>query len=655
MTTTLYPYEPEPVTGESLEELINAGTGLSVFVWEDTELWPVRYVSENVSSVFGYSKEEFLRRDVHFKFLIHEDDHDRVNQEVELLKSGETGYRLTHQDYRVKHKQGHYVWVTDTTVVKTDHENNVYLLFGYLIDITERKELELKLETERNRLSLLLDATRLGTWEWNPQTGRTDFNQRWANIFGFELDELERDIKTWSDRVHEEDYQRVSEALTDHLQGRTSFYESEYRMLHRNGRWIYVLDRGRIIERDGNGNVLRYAGTITDVTEQKQAELDARRAAHAKNVFLANMSHEIRTPLHGILGLASVLEGTEVSAYQQGLLTTIKNSGDYLLNTLNDLLDLTRAEEGQLKIKLGTHSIEHILQHVRLLFEQRIKEKGLDFSLQVEGELPKQTITDHSRVIQIISNLVSNAIKFTDEGQITLKAKWLVENERKGELEIRLIDSGSGIRDTRRIWQLFEQEDDGLNKSQQGSGLGLAIVRNLVQLLSGTIQVDSELGEGSCFTVCLPMTVHFGGSLSQQQLAELPLPELPVMNILVVDDNTINQMIVREMLAGLGQQVAAVESGQQALKRLNTEVFDAIFMDLHMPRMDGMQTTQQIRALEIDQPYIIALTANAFHDTRSLALQSGMNDYLTKPFVKEDLAQVLSRIKLNNQRNSHGI
>ncbi|RUO77731.1 PAS domain-containing hybrid sensor histidine kinase/response regulator [Idiomarina seosinensis] len=645
MTTTLYPYEPEPVTGESLEELINAGTGLSVFVWEDTELWPVRYVSENVSSVFGYSKEEFLRRDVHFKFLIHEDDHDRVNQEVELLKSGETGYRLTHQDYRVKHKQGHYVWVTDTTVVKTDHENNVYLLFGYLIDITERKELELRLETERNRLSLLLDATRLGTWEWNPQTGRTEFNQRWANIFGFELDELERDIKTWSNRVHEEDYQRVIDALTDHLQGRTPFYESEYRMLHRNGRWIYVLDRGRIIERDGNGDVLRYAGTITDVTEQKQAELDARRAAHAKNVFLANMSHEIRTPLHGILGLASVLEGTDVTPYQQGLLTTIKNSGDYLLNTLNDLLDLTRAEEGQLKIKLGTHSIEHILQHVRLLFEQRIKEKCLSFSLQVEGALPKQTITDHSRLIQIISNLVSNAIKFTDEGQIAIKAQWLAENKRKGELEIKIIDSGSGIRDTRRIWQLFEQEDDGLNKSQQGSGLGLAIVRNLVQLLSGTIQVDSELGEGSCFTVCLPMAVHFGGSLSHQQLAELPLPELPTMNILVVDDNTINQMIVREMLVSLGQQVAAVESGQQALEQLSAEVFDAIFMDLHMPGMDGMQTTQQIRALEIQQPYIIALTANAFHDTRSLALQSGMDDYLTKPFVKEDLAQVLNRIK----------
>lgn len=655
MTTSPQDLQPETVDNRNLEQLINAGTGLTVFIWQDTDNWPVQYVSNNVSSVLGYSKADFLTQRVQFKQLIHEDDVARVFDEVELLKSGKTGFRLTHKDYRVRHKDGHYLWVSDTTVVRYDADNKLRLLFGYLINITERKQLELSLETERKRLSLLLDATRLGTWEWDPQQNTCQYNERWANIFGYRLDELDSNVETWSSRVHPEDYDRVWQAINNHLDGRTSFYESEHRMLHRSGHWIYVLDRGRIIERDDRGLVTRYAGTITDVTEQKQGELDARRVARAKNVFLANMSHEIRTPLHGILGLASVLENTEVTCYQQQLLNTIKNSGDYLLNTLNDLLDLTRAEEGQLRIKLGTHSISYILEHVRSLFLQRINEKNLKFELQIVGDLPKQTIMDHSRVIQIISNLISNAIKFTDQGQITLRAEWLPDNQREGELQIKITDSGTGIRDTRRIWQLFEQEDDGLNKSQRGTGLGLAIVRNLVQLLSGTIQVDSQLGEGSCFTVCLPMAIHQGGALSEEEIAALPLPELPQMRVLVVDDNQINQMIVHEMLTTLGQIVDSVRSGQQAIDKLNNEHFDVVFMDLHMPEQDGIQTTNRIRQLEIEQPFIVALTANAFSETRSQALNSGMNDYITKPFVKEDLAMVLDRIDVVNQRKSHGI
>lgn len=647
---------PEPVTNQNLEQLINAGTGLTVFVWEDTELWPVRYVSNNVAAVFGYSKEEFLQRHVQFKHLVHEDDVARVNDEVELLKSGKTDYRLTHQDYRVLHKNGHYVWVTDTTVVKRDQDKGVNLLFGYLIDITERKELELTLETERNRLSLLLDATRLGTWEWNPQTNTTQFNERWAKMFGYSADELEHQIETWSSRLHPDDYDRVWRAIKDHLDGITPFYESEHRILHRSGRWVYVLDRGRIIERDSYGRATRYAGTVTDVTEQKQAEINARRAARAKNVFLANMSHEIRTPLHGILGLASVLENTPLSSYQQRLLTTIKNSGDYLLNTLNDLLDLTRAEEGQLKIKLGTHSIAQILNHIVSLFEQRVVEKGLRFELDISDDLPKQTIMDHGRVIQIISNLVSNSIKFTEQGSIRIRARWLAENERRGELEVSVIDTGAGIRDTQRIWQLFEQEDDGLARSQQGSGLGLAIVRNLVQLLSGTIQVDSEPGEGSCFTVCLPMSIHLGGAVSEQQKLTPTLPSIDQYRVLVVDDNTINQMIVTEMLLSLGQTVDAVASGAAALEKLQQQTYDAIFMDLHMPVMDGMETSRNIRKMpQIKQPHIFALTANAFPETRTQALHSGMDDYVTKPFVKEDLARVLTRIRRIKHRNSHGI
>lgn len=647
---------PDPVTCENLEHLVNAGTGLTLFVWKDTDNWPVNYVSDNVIATFGYSKQEFIDGGISFGQLLHRDDAERVNAEVEYLKSGKSGNSLTHEDYRVRHKNGHYIWVADTTIMRVDEATQEKLLFGYLIDITERKSLELKLETERNRLSLLLDATRLGTWEWNPQTDVTEFNERWAEMFGYAADELENHVESWSSRLHPDDRENAWQAIKNHLDGVTPFYESEHRILHRSGRWRYVLDRGRIIERDNEGRVTRYAGTVTDVTEQKLAEINARRAAHAKNVFLANMSHEIRTPLHGILGLASVLETTPISEYQRQLLHTIKESGDYLLNTLNDVLDLTRAEEGQLRIKLGTHSIEALLQHIKSLFGQRIKEKGLQFELQSQDALPKQVITDNARVIQIVSNLLSNAIKFTERGAVQLSAAWVSDSASRGELVIKVTDSGPGIKDTQRIWQLFEQEDDGFTRTQQGSGLGLAIVRHLVQLLNGTIQVDSQLGEGSCFTVCLPMAIHTGGGLNEEELSDLPLPEVEKFNVLVVDDNPINQMIVSEMLYSLGQQVTNVTSGTEAVSKLQQQSFDAVFMDLHMPHMDGMEASRAIRKLTgIQQPYIVALTADAYAETKTQAMQAGMNDYVTKPFLKEDLANVLSRITLNNDRNTNGI
>ena len=522
------------------------------------------------------------------------------------------------------------------------HEDGTNHLYGYLIDITERKQLQIALEMERNRLQLILDATRLGTWEWNPQTGVTIFNKRWANMFGWEVNELEANVESWSSRLHPEDYDGVWRAIKDHLDGITPFYESTHRIRHREGHWVYVLDRGKIIERDSEGRAIRYTGTVTDVTEQKKAELDARRAAHAKNVFLANMSHEIRTPLHGILGIASVLESTNLNSHQQQLLATIKNSGDYLLTTLNDVLDLTRAEEGQLKVTLGVHSPVRVLHHVIRLFEQPIKDKELDFIVDVSEDIPESVLMDQARVAQVVSNLVSNALKFTTNGSISVSASWQgYENKKnEGELVVKVQDTGKGIHDTQRIWQLFEQEQDGFNRPEGGSGLGLAIVRNIVQLLSGTIQVDSKPDHGSCFTLCLPMTVQIAGA---NEPKTEKMPPLPKVQVLVVDDNKINQLIIKEMLLSLNQNVELVSDAQNALKMMQARNYDVLFMDLHMPHMDGMEATRVLREMDIHQPYVIALTADAYPETRTQALRAGMNDYVTKPFVKADIAKVLQR------------
>ncbi|WP_286823443.1 MULTISPECIES: hybrid sensor histidine kinase/response regulator [unclassified Idiomarina] len=635
---------PTRISNENLAALLNVGSHLSLFIWEDAPGWPVRFVSDNIQDLLGYKKTRLESHEIQYRDLINQDDLPRVMEEVNSLLSKESGSSLTHQDYRVKHAKGHDVWVSDTTVLLR-YEDGKNHLYGYLIDVTERKQLQIALEMERNRLQLILDATRLGTWEWNPQTGVTIFNQRWASMFGWDVCELETNVESWSSRLHPEDYDDVWQAIKNHLDGVTPFYESLHRIRHRDGHWVYVLDRGKIIERDNQGRAIRYTGTVTDVTEQKKAELNALKAAHAKNVFLANMSHEIRTPLHGILGIASVLESTDLNPYQQQLLGTIKNSGDYLLTTLNDVLDLTQAEEGQLKVKRGVHSPAKVLGHVIQLFEQPVKDKGLEFIIDIDADIPERTLMDRARIAQVISNLVSNALKFTERGSIAIKANWEVDSEKQseGDLIVKVQDTGVGIYDTQRIWQLFEQEQDGLNRPEGGSGLGLAIVRNLVQLLSGTIQVDSEPEQGSCFTLCIPMSVQ---SESVHQPEPNDVPKLSKKQVLVVDDNKINQLIIKEMLLSLNQYVDLVSDAHNALKMMQARDYDVLFMDLHMPHMDGMEATRALRDMHIHQPYVIALTADAYPETRTQALRSGMDDYVTKPFVKADIARVLERFDM---------
>ncbi len=632
------------ISNENLAALLNVGSHLSLFIWEDAQGWPVRFVSDNIESLLGYKKARLESHEIQYRDLIHQDDLPRVMEEVNSLLSNESGASLSHEDYRVKHANGHDIWVSDTTILLR-YEDGKNHLYGYLIDVTERKQLQIALEMERNRLQLILDATRLGTWEWNPQTGVTIFNQRWANMFGWDARELETNVESWSSRLHPEDYDDVWQAIKNHLDGVTPFYESLHRIRHRDGHWVYVLDRGKIIERDNEGRAIRYTGTVTDVTEQKKAELDALKAAHAKNVFLANMSHEIRTPLHGILGIASVLESTDLNPYQQQLLGTIKNSGDYLLTTLNDVLDLTQAEEGQLKVKRGVHSPTKVLNHVIQLFNQPVKDKGLEFIIDIAADIPERTLMDRARIAQVVSNLVGNALKFTERGSITIKACWEANSEKpdEGDLVVKVQDTGVGIYDTQRIWQLFEQEQDGLNRPEGGSGLGLAIVRNLVQLLNGTIQVDSKPEQGSCFTLCIPMSVK---PESAHQTEQNDVPRLSKKQVLVVDDNKINQLIIKEMLLSLNQYVDLVSDAHNALKMMQARDYDVLFMDLHMPHMDGMEATRTLREMHIHQPYVIALTADAYPETRTEALRSGMDDYVTKPFVKADIARVLERFDM---------
>lgn len=647
------------IADRDFEALLSASGLISVFVWENSPGFPVLYVTENVVRLLGITKQNFERFGLTYERLVHQDDYPRLCTDVEqAIQDPTLPASFTHEDYRLFRADGEVIWVADTTIIQRDEQGKVAYLFGYIIDITERKTLELALEQERHRLALLIEGTRVGIWDWNPQTDAVNTNARWIEMFGVAWQQLPQTMADLRTRIHPDDMAGYEAKIQAHLNGETQFYESVHRMQHSNGNYLYLLDRGRITERDKHGQAVKFISTLTDISSQKEAEVKALKAAQAKTLFLANISHEIRTPLHGILGIAGVLENTPLNAHQQELVGTIKRSGDYLLRTLNDVLDLTGAEEGKLKVTPTVADPRAIIRHMQQLFSETVKQKGLRLKAIIADNLPDQVSADHARLIQIISNLLSNAIKFTERGEIRLELGWQPVSGAtdKGLLILQITDSGIGIRDTERIWHMFEQEESNLNRKHPGSGLGLAIVRSLVELMQGEVKVRSEFGVGTEFCVSLPV-----GHYQQAEQAELtddavqhqqlPVTEQPdpkllqqlahQCRVLIVDDSDVNQMILAEMLNQMQIPFVQVRESSAVVEKVSSGQFDIVFMDIHLPGIDGLELTRRIRHGEFNQPYIIALTADAFSETKAASQAAGMNDYITKPFLYEHIQAAL--------------
>lgn len=647
------------IADRDFEALLSASGLISVFVWENSPGFPVLYVTENVVRLLGITKQNFERFGLTYERLVHKDDYPRICADVEhALQDPTLPASFTHDDYRLFRADGEVIWVADTTIIQRDEQGEVAYLFGYIIDITERKTLELALEQERHRLALLIEGTRVGIWDWNPQTDAVNTNARWTEMFGVARPHLPRTMADLLRRIHPDDVAGYEAKIQAHLNGETQFYESVHRMQHSNGNYLYLLDRGRITERDKQGQAVKFISTLTDITSQKEAEVKALKAAQAKTLFLANISHEIRTPLHGILGIAGVLENTPLNAHQQELVGTIKRSGDYLLRTLNDVLDLTGAEEGKLRVTPTVADPRAIIRHMQQLFSETVKQKGLRLQAVIADDLPDQVSADHARLIQIISNLLSNAIKFTEQGEIRLELGWqpVASDSDKGLLILQVTDSGIGIRDTERIWHMFEQEESNLNRKHSGSGLGLAIVRSLAELMQGEVKVRSEFGVGTEFRVTVPVGRYRQPELNESpdnamQYQQLPVTEQPDPSllqqlaqqgrVLIVDDSDVNQMILAEMLNQMQISFVQIREASAVVEKVTSGQFDIVFMDIHLPGIDGLELTRRIRHSEFKQPYIIALTADAFTETKAASEAAGMNDYITKPFLFEHIQAAL--------------
>lgn len=380
----------------------------------------------------------------------------------------------------------------------------------------------------------------------------------------------------------------------------------------------------------------------------ERARQQAVAANKAKSAFLATMSHEIRTPMNGVLGMTEILANTTLTQEQKNHINIIRNSGKTLLRIIDDVLDLAKLEAHKLKIVNRSFSLESFITEIEKLFAPKAKEKSLGFTIQASCPLSRHLIGDPDRIKQILFNLLGNAFKFTQSGEIRLIVQCSPLANQKGiTLRFTVSDTGIGIspKNQKLLFQEFIQVGES-SQHIQGTGLGLVITRNLLALMGGNISVSSQEGKGSQFTASIPLrfdTDHSNITLVQQ--LETPLSQASATNhrrVLLVEDNEVNQIISKAILKQLGYEITLANNGEEAIKAFTSTIFDLILMDCNMPVMDGFEATQQIRILEQQQNTttpipIIALTAHAFDEIKQQCLDAGMNEISTNRLINISL------------------
>jgi PAS domain S-box-containing protein len=580
---------------------------------------------------------------------LHPDDREPTRQLWTASVAGRGPYDV---EYRVRRSDGVYRWFKTRGVPIRDGSGNIVKWFGTCTDITDLRQTEEALRFSEQRYRSLVEAAAAIVWTL-PPSGLADNSEEpgWTAFTGQSTDQMTG--WGWLDAIHPDDRAGTVEAWSAAV-ATQSFYRFEYRVRRHDGEYRNMLIRGVPI-RAADGELREWFGTCIDITDLKRLEgelLQAKEAAEAanraKDEFLANVSHEIRTPMNAILGMTDLVLDTPLSEDQRRCLKTVKSGADSLLGMINDLLDFSKIEAGKLELEPAGFSLRAALGDTLRVLSMRAHMKGLELAGHVQPDVPDALIGDAGRLRQVLLNLIGNAIKFTEKGEVVVRVEADGNQPSNGQIGLRfdVRDTGIGISPDKqkRIFEAFEQEDTSTTRKYGGTGLGLTIAARLVALMGGTITVDSEPGRGSTFA----FTAHFACQpCSPEPVTPRPPVSLGNLPVLVVDDNATNRHILEEWLRGWQMEAVAVADGRAALDALwhraaNGRPYALVLLDARMPDTDGLTVAAMIRErTELAATSIILLTSGERSSDLARIRELRIDAHLLKPVQQEELLETI--------------
>ena len=640
------------------------GAQVGTWTWDFDSVGQV--VNDVWANMLGYDLQELPHITYEtWSRLIHPDDKEWVEAELRRCTTGED--EAYEAEYRMRHRQGHWIWVLDRArVVRRKVDGSPKVMAGIQIEISELKsreaalmrakaELENALAQRANAEQRFSDiAAVTDGWLWEQ-----DNELRFTYLSGSEHVEqlgltansiLGKTREEWLDSHPEvrasAEWEVVLSAQREHRPFRNFVYRAPYAP---DGveRWFRISGQPVF---DHNAVFLGYRGVGSDVTELYLAKARAEEASRTKSMFLANMSHEIRTPMNGVLGMAEVLESTLTDPEHKRMIGTIRKSGESLLNILNDILDMSKIEAGKMELEDVPFSPVDLAERVEDLHRLKAEEKGLDFEVLVSTGAEVRRMGDPFRVQQILHNLVSNAIKFTDRGEVTVE----VSGRPGNPLVLVVRDTGIGMspQEVEILHEEFRQADSSVTRRFGGTGLGMAICRTLVHRMGGEISVTSKKGHGTTIRVSLPLPISAAPPEPvAPQRPERAEGSLEGLRILAADDNLTNRSVLELMLKRCGAEVTTVDDGAQAVAAWAPGKFDVVLLDIAMPVMDGKAALEAIRKIEAatgsNRVPIIAVTANAMSHQVVEYLIWGFDSCVPKPLTMSDMTKAIRSLLPN--------
>jgi PAS domain S-box-containing protein len=522
-------------------------------------------------------------------------------------------------------------------------------------DVSLRKASEKDLKYSEEKYRSIIRNMNLGLIEVDTKERILYANQSFCEMAGYQQHELIGHNPSELFLTNENKHLMIEKNIM-RQQGVSDAYEVNVELRNGDMRWWLVSGAPLY---SNEGELIGSIGIHLDITKQKELEYNlttarqqALASATAKEIFLTNMSHELRTPLNGIMGIVRELRRTASDNTMKGHLESVHFAAEHLLNILNDILDLSRIDAGKLTMDNTGFKVDEVIQRSIEVNKLRAEEKGLQLKGEVSEEVSKILVGDPIRVRQILINLIGNAIKFTDNGYVSVRCfvKQVLANRQWITLEVE--DTGIGMDESfvENIFTKFTQEDSSMKRNYGGAGLGLNITKQLTELMKGVITVESKKGRGSKFTVSIPFKIGDESDLPQELAISPENLNLENIKVLLVEDNPLNQEVAKLTLKHLKTKVDIVGDGAAAIEKLRLIAYDIVLMDLQMPVLDGYASTKIIRdELKLMVP-IIALTANAIKGEREKCLNAGMDDFVSKPFEEKDIAKVLVKYVLDKRR-----